>query len=947
MDHWGDPWADDSETKTPLKEQLVVKKPLATPAVLPHFEDEAQWGDPADGDGFGDCAFSAPIIQQESHAEEEAGLNEVETSIPTPFGATPREQHAVDTPIPAPQLPTSPLENGQVASPLDEDWNNNGVKAIHEPEELGHGIWSGTPDGEYTERITGGEEAEISDSGTTIQPENFNDTHQETETGISDDDASTRPSTSPSDASQLGIPHESPRTSFEEEGTLVESSGGFHDIAKQEVAPLADVDEEMAAVVTQDADLFSGSEDEDDFGDFEEEEEQDQGQEDEEQYRVTKETSPESARRVSIVSQSNIGKEEPAESSGPPREASQPIISHDVTATSFQPDLSLINQLFPTPPPTKARDDASDDIISSTSTRKAWYRLTRKQTMRELNSGDDENSYVRVSWIGSAVRTEVNKIVSRWTAEDRIAGRAVLGGKSAGAIFFWDQPTYSSEQVVGATPRHARKRSSLSSTINIAPPASSNSALVASQSPKSPVAQFTWSSSPRSPQYSSTSKSDAVVGTSRPSVEELARNAVEKIRMGKASRSGMAPEVALPGNHNAPVARVRANIARPSSMDISRDRPSYPTHKRASQSISTPDTYTNATVPPRPLPIVERVRKPPSISTLEVSKSKERHSSTQKIPMPQIETAPKALEAIASTSTLEMDPWAGLTRLDTHSQAPIATSVAQDIPQDEDDDWGEMIQSPVTPVITSILPQGQKKLAAPQQEPLRRQASSIVRLMTPISPTTSSGPTLANPYGPIIKPPGVSRSPSITTPIFKTRTTTPPAPASTTTPFQPQKDLGNDDLPVSETASPVVTLSSTPAEQPARVATPPVPDSPQLDPWANADFSIFGSPSPAAASQPPPAIPTTHVFTLSPSIAASGPRATADFSIFESSAPSVPAPRKPISISPTPTTTVEHSRVSPGTSHPPLPSTKRKEADEAVIIRQIIQGLPDLKYMLH
>ena len=45
MDHWGDPWADETETKTPSKEEFCGKKAVEAPSVLAGFENEAQWGD--------------------------------------------------------------------------------------------------------------------------------------------------------------------------------------------------------------------------------------------------------------------------------------------------------------------------------------------------------------------------------------------------------------------------------------------------------------------------------------------------------------------------------------------------------------------------------------------------------------------------------------------------------------------------------------------------------------------------------------------------------------------------------------------------------------------------------------------------------------------------------------------------------------------------------------
>ncbi|PWW78569.1 hypothetical protein C7212DRAFT_362281 [Tuber magnatum] len=95
---------------------------------------------------------------------------------------------------------------------------------------------------------------------------------------------------------------------------------------------------------------------------------------------------------------------------------------------SFGIDVSLVLKLYPIP---TSRPDPPpiEDIISSTESRKIWYRLSTSGTIRRSRSSDDD--YVRVMWVGSKVQESVNKIVEKWMTEDRNSGGSGLmgGGK--------------------------------------------------------------------------------------------------------------------------------------------------------------------------------------------------------------------------------------------------------------------------------------------------------------------------------------------------------------------------------------------------------------------------------------------------------------------------------------------------------------------------------------
>jgi len=143
--------------------------------------------------------------------------------------------------------------------------------------------------------------------------------------------------------------------------------------------------------------------------------------------------------------------------------------------------------------------------------------------MRRNRSGDDD--YVRVMWAGSEVQARVNKIVEKWISEDRNSGGGGLisGGKRVGAMFGWgdssskisDQkpiplertpPQLSSRgrsrKASGSRPASISTQSLLSKPASAGIPSSSKS--VGGGSVSSPqAASFRWSS--KQPQSSPSS----------------------------------------------------------------------------------------------------------------------------------------------------------------------------------------------------------------------------------------------------------------------------------------------------------------------------------------------------------------------------------------------------------------------------------------------------------
>ncbi|OCK76385.1 hypothetical protein K432DRAFT_385478 [Lepidopterella palustris CBS 459.81] len=668
MDHWGDPWADDTETKTPAKEQLVVKQTLRAPPVLRGFEDEAQWGHTEDNGGFrGWSEASSPGLDHVLRGEDGEKPARPETPPTSTFSEAldPRTEDYLNGPSSFPALPKSPpIEEVSVWNE-HHDIHSDGAH-IAEIQELGSKEgWNSFPYGTSHRDESTGIDAEWSDSGTTVQP----DTHtseQSKETDVvsnAEDDVSTRPSTSPSDESHLDIPAESPRTSFEDEQALtkvialppeiVEQIQTHEGITIPEATKAGDLGHDDIT-----ADDITESED-DDFGDFQEEaalvEEPNSADAEEESHAMVAASVPQESLTSAEI--------QPVVTSGEvpdPQHTAIPL-------ASFEPDFSLIETLFPPPTPSETLPIPPEDTISSTSSRKTWYRITRNQTMREFNNGNDDDNYVRVSWTSSHVRTEVNKIVARWTAEDRIAGRAVLGGRAAGTMFFWDQPVADLDR--GTTRRYSRSRSSVSSSVESVSPTVAKQ-VVPPLAASSPVAQFDWSSSPMFPG---------------------ARSISETPPAGRKRDNSSIPAVSSPlSRTTSTIAKVRGHEARSVSLDMTRETHSRMSHRRDSKSSGAHSMLaTQSFAPPPSLLNVTNNKKLPKTQQLPPNKLPTTQITEGKTTNP-LPTPPSAPPAI-----VDADPWAGLTRLDTTSQAaPVTLNQKKTA---DDNDWGEMVQSPVTP----------------------------------------------------------------------------------------------------------------------------------------------------------------------------------------------------------------------------------------------------------
>ncbi|GME60769.1 hypothetical protein GTA08_BOTSDO01271 [Neofusicoccum parvum] len=507
MDDWGDPWQDAHAPKRPPAIDIHIlgaqasKERVVTPVLTGFFEDQAKWSEPDTHDVWASSAHDAPSPPLRPQLVADAPS----WSLPGPDAAE-ADKHAdphgtgVSTAQPAPPAsdPSQPAEEA-TSNPLTVDIPfHEATLPSDAPED------PGAPPATPT-----APDVDSSDSGTTIGPDPAGYTALEPSTppatrppsGEFESGISTRPSTSPSEVSH-DVYSDSPRTSLDEDIEPRKSSANIKPVectekeesevvagaetkaeAEDTTATLPSVDDitkdtttdtpagtaedaveataqdetedtaklspddkpDDAANETHENTFDNDDDDFDDFGDFEEETDEPVVEE-ETADTVASPVEPEPSRTGNVLASA-------LDLNGTPPDSPRPIIKSD-----FEPDLNLIGKLFPDADSKNDLPEVEDSPIKPTNARKAWYRLTRIETMREIGSGKNHDNYVRVGWRDSDVRTEVNQIVGRWASEDRINGRTLLGGKP-GATFGWDYPMPSPASSVFSMNSHKRNAS--------------------------------------------------------------------------------------------------------------------------------------------------------------------------------------------------------------------------------------------------------------------------------------------------------------------------------------------------------------------------------------------------------------------------------------------------------------------------------------------------------
>jgi hypothetical protein len=248
----------------------------------------------------------------------------------------------------------------------------------------------------------------------------------------------------------------------------------------------------------------------------------------------------------------------------------------------------------------------------------------------------------------------------------------------------------------------------------------------------------------------------------------------------------------------------------------------------------------------------------------------------------------------------------------------------------DDDDWGEMVSTPATPIhpVISVMPDNKKSKGLTGDLQGSMKTSIAANIQTVTSQTTSN-------LHKILVPSNGLHASSTVDPLSSAFDTfgirsTPPTSNSLTGDFHQAID-------------------------PAIAA----PASSNSDPWASVDFSFFDTaPAPPPKPRPASKTQTAHQRTVSMSKnPVSGSLSNSSSAAFPSSTPQRPmAPTKRGSVEPTPRgvsasrakktplKTVEYAV--PSSDHPPSGGKTRLEVEQAKIVADIVKGLPDLSYML-
>lgn len=904
MDHWGDPWADDADTDTsanitaPAK---VAHSPLHAPTyeaqtltpapiVLNGFLDDAGWGSnewattpsprkdaDAAHDIHGNGIDHAPDWDVHS-IEEKADIAEYKSEDRgEDKGSSAWSSSGADND----QVPTM-VDAG--AKDLDDTLHSDAANNHVKKERLGsQDIQAGNEWDEVDEEVTESKDIEkdASEASFSSTETRLDDTHVETPENFAtsdrrEDDASTRSSESHSEESRNEVVAESPRTSVEETHT------------DEEPPEISETEERDSEEVEKTEVLQEPSEEEveDEFGDFEDDD-------------SDKEANDESDTQSSVVQRDPLPKDVKDTLS----DVQDPIAVASADRSSFSTegfvfDTQLIAELFPPEGNTPEQEDPPDDPVSSTSTRKAWYRLTRRQTMREYDYGSVDDNYIRVTWKTSHIRAEVNKTIIRWANEDRIAGR----GPGARASFFWDSsapPDQKSHEAL-----HARRKP-LNALPNPTRPTRESLPPLSTELP----AAFNWSSPS--------------------SASHVTPNGPER-------RSTSTPISA----HQSAIARLQRQGGRAVSVDLSPRIIEPPSHKRT----TTMTDFREGTSSPIHSPAITPIQPPLGDNFNHWS------SSAPSSPAVSI-SAP-----LPAPNNEYIDPWASLEALDT-KPAPEQPNTVE---EDDFDDWGEMVESPALSTTMQTPSPTVQTTHTNCPGPLTKDNSVVSTSTTPVSATVS--PVQVQPLSVPVGPTNASRivrlqgTVSPTSALFKPNALVPtdseerigphllkktnksqeaasermtpmtvhmPAMEEVLGPTPAMEDLAS--VQDNRTSTPAISVSTTPRDSmslqdssqiiPAissETATHASGDQPD---WGNdTDFSIFESAVPSTFTPPPSSTP----------IATQSDPADS-WSIFNSPAVSEPTMKPPVS-----TMSLAHK--------------KKIEEDEAV--NGIVAGLPDLRYML-
>ncbi|KAF2448512.1 hypothetical protein P171DRAFT_428572 [Karstenula rhodostoma CBS 690.94] len=888
MDHWGDPWADDADTDahthttsaiaTPAKvaeprpPARATLSPGLRPAsiVLNGFEDEAGWG--------GNAWATTPSPRKDTDAETEFGREvaqkigwDVQHEVVGGRGV----EEGLSAWVTAPAQEEVSVDGGANGVEHASSWDTHtghDDRTRHDNSENEAGNeWSRIEEVVEESKSVENGISEPSDSVTTIHADDAPAQTDETITAElpREDDASTRSSESHSDGSHNEAVTESPRTSVEEERAAVKSAEATH--GNLEGSEEIDLATEQHESPEQDV--------EDDFGDFEDEVAREATE-----AQLDAEATSGQPKSLPNETEQDMGSdidEAPAENipTGP--------------VGNFVLDSKLLAELFPSVKNSPQMEEAPDSPVSSTSTRKVWYRITRKQTMREYNSGAVDDNYIRVTWKTSHIKSEAVKTVARWANEDRIAGR----GPGARASFFWDSPHSPTDKRASFASPHSRKTSAASVSKPVRPVSQALPPISTDGS-----AAFDWSSP--------SSATHTVPDTS-------------------GLRSTSSPIVA---KHSA-ITKLQRQSRRAVSVDLSSSPRATSSHRRTSTAT-------------------ELHHGPPAVYSSKFTPI-EAHPRVSFDPWSS-KTTSSPVAPVSAPPTEKFDPWASLGALDTGSY-PKAPSAA---PDDDDEDWGEMVESPAVSTVQAPISRVPTPIAE-FSEPPTRDDNVLITSTIPVSARSSPLPLPTAPVhaSPIVRLRGIV---SPTSAIFGPKALVPTDSEERIGPHLLKKrDRSREATPEKARAMSVQLPSMDETLSRAPVGEDPRESS------TNTESVVI----PDSTSPPPPATsPPLHKSNDSTNPAPYPPPLSdepnwaddADFSIFESALPpsssTAPAPPQqsdtddPWSIFNSPPSAepfVRPAATSP-VKQPPTSATssaqQRKTEDD--FVRGIVEGLPDLGYML-
>ncbi|RMZ68294.1 glucan 1 4-alpha-glucosidase [Pyrenophora seminiperda CCB06] len=746
----------------------------------------------------------------------------------------------------------------------------------------------------------------------------------ETPTTIQPDHESDPPlSRTSSETSRNEAPAESSRTSFEETARVENHSAKAVNVEEDDQTPKEDTQHGHASSSSSGSESAEG-----DYGTSTEDTLLTEGP-------INKEEAAQED--VDALNEDDVG-EEPDSRTAPSTASSPTTVVDPKNTRARQSDVALLDELFPPHTAAQELEEAPDDPIYSVSGRKAWYRLTRSETMRESNLGKDDDNYVRVTWMGSQVRTEVNKIVGRWAREDRLSGK----GPGARASFYWDTVAPVDPQPKG----HVRTKTSVPTPRPVAPVRQS----LPPVSANTPVA-FAWSTSPT---MVDPWKLDS------PSIDTIVSHTAPK-PIADSSQTHQLGTLSMP---------------HPSTMEQTRG------------TASTESTET---------PAVAAVIAPPIASTISADPWGDFSTLDTTNPPAAAQNANVAIDDDEDWGEMISTPtvFTPTTELPSsvpapHDTTPPALAATPETPLDHADSAEAMHAASIVRLQRTISPTsavfGQKSFV-PLHAEVGPIGPGILKPAKSRAPFTAAAAATQEKKKEVVFKPGpelLKKKESGFTPSTVIAQKNAPEIVKKEVPSKAALEIAHKDEEgkavgafeaiVAEAKAPEFIVNTieedddlsafVTSKPPTRPSTPPPPapsiptSEPIIDPWANADFSFFESALPCTTTninnnkKPPPSSSTT-IATTTPPPPSRGVDTTNPLSLFDVKAHTHAHARSRSTSAASSAKTFSRSSPPRNITPPPVQpltgatnAAQRRRDEEDAVVRSVLQGLPDLGYML-